>query len=340
MDARFLSMMVAGAVCATAAQAEFNLQGKTVTLYIAGGAGGGVDNYARTVAPYIAKYLPGEPIMVSSNMPGGGGAQAVQYLYNVAAKDGTAIGTTNAGPINDAQLGKVKVNYDLNKFKWIGSLAKGNTICAAWHTSPFKTFEDTLKSEMTVSSTGATAAPSRVAWLMNKLAGTQLRPIAGYDGGSSLLAIERGEVDGTCTTLNALMSARPQWLRDKLIVPLFYVALEHDKGYEDVPLVIDHIHSDEDKRTLEFYLLPYEFNSPFMLPPGVSDEAVNEYRKAFDRAVASPEFLADAAKRGLAIKTENGARVTDYVERLLNTPRDIVEKTKAAVDPLQQPGKK
>src|SRR4051812_21075269 len=76
------------------AQAPLNLKGKTVTIYVAGGVGGGVDNFARTLAPYLGRHLPGEPTVVASNMPGGGGVQAVQYLYNVAAKDGTAIGTT------------------------------------------------------------------------------------------------------------------------------------------------------------------------------------------------------------------------------------------------------
>ena len=192
-------VLAAGAILfCTPVLAQFNLKGKTITIYIAGGAGGGIDAYARTFGPYLAKNLPGQPTFVASNMPGGGGAQAVQYLYNVAAKDGTAFGTTNAGPVSEPQLGGLKVNYDLGKFHWVGSLAKGNTVCAVWHASPVKTFEDLFTREVTIASTGATSAPARAAWLMNALIGTKIKPISGYNGGTALLAIERGEVDGTC----------------------------------------------------------------------------------------------------------------------------------------------
>lgn len=322
-------------LAAPAAAADFNLKGKTVTIYIAGGAGGGIDAYARTFAPYLAKNLPGEPTIVSSNMPGGGGAQAVQYLYNVAAKDGTAIGTTNAGPVSEPQLGGMKVNYDIGKFRWIGSLAKGNTVCAAWHSSSFKNLEDVKAREMTIASTGATSAPARAAWLMNALIGTKIKPISGYNGGTALLAIERGEVDGTCITLNSLLSTRPQWIRDNQLRLLFFVAMEQDKGYEQVPLALNEIKSPEDRLALEFYLLPYEFNNPFMLPPGVSDDVLNVYRQAFERAVKDPEYLAEAEKRGQPIKTENGQRVSEYVEKMLTMPQAIIDRTKAAIDPIQ-----
>ena len=82
------------AAAAPAMAADFTLQGKTVTVIVAGGVGGGLDAYARIFLPYLSKQLPGEPTMVVQNLPGGGGVQGVQRLYNVSAKDGTAIGTS------------------------------------------------------------------------------------------------------------------------------------------------------------------------------------------------------------------------------------------------------
>lgn len=101
-------------------KAQLDIKGKTVTIFVGGGAGGGVDMFARTFANHLGKYLPGEPQVVVSNMPGNGGIQAVQFSYNVAAKDGTAIGTTNAGPIVEPLMGGAFVgNYDLTRFRWI-----------------------------------------------------------------------------------------------------------------------------------------------------------------------------------------------------------------------------
>jgi hypothetical protein len=271
------------ALC-TPAQAEFSLKGKTVTIYVAGGVGGGVDQFARTLAPYLGKHLPGEPAVVASNMPGSGGVQAVAYLYNVAAKDGTAIGTTNVGPVVEPLLGSKALNYDLHKFRWVGSLVKGDTVCAVWHLSGIRTIEDAKTREVPLTSTGITASPTRSALLMNALLGTRFRPVAGYDGGTSLLAIERGEQAGICVTLASLRTTRPDWIRDKKILPLVQVSLTPDPEFPHVPRAADLITSHEHRQMLEFFLLPHEFSNPYYLPPGVSDEVV--VAQAADRAPA------------------------------------------------------
>lgn len=327
-------------VCAAAlvaatgvARAEFDLHGKTVTIYVAGGAGGGVDAYARAIAPYFSKHLPGEPAVTVANMPGAGGAQAVQYLYNVAAKDGTAIGTTNAGPVAQPFLEKLNANYELSKLHWIGSLAKGNTVCAVWHTVDVKDLEGATKKEITVATTGARSAPTRSALLMNSFVGTKFKPISGYTGGTSLLALERGEVDATCTTLNSLRTTRPQWLSEGKLRVLVHVAMEADPEFKEAPRALDFIKDPANKAALEFFLLPYEFNNPYYLPPGVPKEAVAAWRKAFDAAVKDPHYLADAKKRLQDVEAKSGEAVEKLVQQMYDTPPEIIQRTIAAIDP-------
>jgi tripartite-type tricarboxylate transporter receptor subunit TctC/quercetin dioxygenase-like cupin family protein len=67
--------------------------GRQVDLIVGSGPGGGYDTYARLLAHHLAGYLPGHPGVVVQNMPGAGGLRAANYLYNVAPKDGTSIGT-------------------------------------------------------------------------------------------------------------------------------------------------------------------------------------------------------------------------------------------------------
>jgi tripartite-type tricarboxylate transporter receptor subunit TctC len=315
------------------ARADFSLHGKTVTLYIAGGAGGGVDAYGRTILPYLSKYLPGNPTMVATNMPGAGGIQALQYLYNVAPKDGTSIGTTNAGPISEPVMGDVNVKYDLMKFGWFGSLAKGDTVCATWHESPIKTIADAKAKQMTISSTGALSAPTRTALLFNALLGTHIKSIPGYDGGSQLLAVERGEVDGVCVTVDSLKATRPEWFSDKKVNVLVQAALDKDPDLPNVPRVYDLVSDEASRQMLEFFLTPYEVQNPLYLAPGYTPEMLEAYRHAFDQAIADPAYLADAAKRREKIDARKGTEVEAVLAKMLNTPQAIQEKVRAVTNP-------
>jgi tripartite-type tricarboxylate transporter receptor subunit TctC len=79
-------------VSAVAAQSvEQFYKGKRLSLLVASAAGGGYDAYARLVTRHIGRFIPGNPTFIVQNMPGAGGAIAANYLYNVAAKDGTVI---------------------------------------------------------------------------------------------------------------------------------------------------------------------------------------------------------------------------------------------------------
>jgi tripartite-type tricarboxylate transporter receptor subunit TctC len=333
MIRRMLAAFAVFLLLGGAAHADFTLQGRTVTLYVAGGVGGGVDAYARSFVPHLAKYLPGEPTVVVSNMPGAGGIQALQYLYNVAPKDGISIGTTNAGPVSEPVMGDANVKYDLLKFGWFGSLAKGDTICAVWATSPVMTIADARSHEVTISSTGALSAPTRTALLLNALLGTKLKPIPGYDGGTSLLAVERGEVDGTCVTLDSLRATRPDWFRDKKLRLIVQCALDKDPDFPDVPRAYDLISDETGRRMLEFFLTPYEVQNPFYLAPGYTPEMLGIYRTAFDKAVADPTFRAETQARGLKIESRTGAEVEAVIRKMLDTPDDIQRKTRAVTDP-------
>ena len=51
--------------------AQQHFQGKTVTLQVGSGAGGRQDRIARTLAKYMMKYIPGSPVFVIQNKPGG-----------------------------------------------------------------------------------------------------------------------------------------------------------------------------------------------------------------------------------------------------------------------------
>lgn len=310
----------------------FDLSGKSVTFVIGGGPGGGVDAFARTVAPYLTKYLPGAPPIKIANMGASGGIQGVQYLYNIAPPDGTYVGTTNAGPIAEPMMGQVRVSYEVGKFKWVGSLTTGDTVCAVWHGSEIKSLDDARARDVPMASTGATSAPTRATLMTAHLLGVRFRPVPGYDGGTSLLAIERGEVEGSCTTLGSLRTTRPDWIKNRQLRLLVQVSMNKDPEFPDTPRLSDLISNEEHRQMLEFLLAPYEFNNPIMLPPGTRDDVVAVWRTAFDKAVQDQQYLADAASRLQKITPKNGPEVDALVRQMLATPEQIIERVKQATD--------
>src|SRR5215213_11434745 len=104
--------------------AEF-YKGRTVNVYIGVGVGGEYDIQARLIARHIGKHIPGNPTVVPQNMTGAGGLRMINYLYNVAPKDGTAIGMiANAFPAMQA-VGIPGVQFDTAKMQWLGTIAPG-----------------------------------------------------------------------------------------------------------------------------------------------------------------------------------------------------------------------
>ncbi|MFM2130042.1 MAG: hypothetical protein RL477_1588 [Pseudomonadota bacterium] len=311
---------------ASPAGADVGLQGKTVTLLVGNGLGGGGDTYARTFAPHLTRYLPGKPAIVVKNMSGGGGIQAVQYLYNVALPDGTFLGTNPGGPFREPFISGRKVSYDLRQFHWIGSLGSEVTACVVMATSRATGLDYAKSSQVTLSATGPTSNANIIPLLVNQFVGTKFKTIAGYDGGTSLLAMERGEVEGRCLSIGAVRAARPEWIDKKMIRVLFTTKKNEDPFFKDAPTAIDVITDPADKAALLFFSSPDDMQYPYALPPKASADMVRVYRTAFGQAAKDPAFLADGKRRHLDIDPGSAEHVTKIVAGLYATSPDAIER--------------
>src|SRR6266700_4191894 len=96
---------------------------KQLTMLIASGAGGGYDAYARTLARYMAKHIPGNPVIVPKNVPGAGGLIAANTLYNNAAPDGLTFAALTNGVAMDPLFGETAGRFEARKFNWLGASA-------------------------------------------------------------------------------------------------------------------------------------------------------------------------------------------------------------------------
>src|SRR2546426_343082 len=111
-------------------------RGKTVNYILAVPDGASWGLYARTFIEHLRKHIPGNPTIILQVMRGGGGVAAGNYIYNVAAKDGTVIGTPLSTAIVFAATDPKEVMYDPRKFSWLGSLAVVQDVISVWHTAP------------------------------------------------------------------------------------------------------------------------------------------------------------------------------------------------------------
>ena len=327
------AILASGALAPAPAAAQF-YRGKQIQILIAGTAGGGIDIGARIIARHLGKYLPGNPAIVPQLMPGAGGIRMLDHMISVAPKDGTVIGITPPGPIIEPLIGKRQASYRMADFVAIGAMTKEVSLCISWGASKFKTIEDATKSQMVVAGTGAGASPDIYPVVLNEVLHTNFKVITGYQGSQeTIVAIERGEVDGRCGwSWDSIKSTRPDWLRDHKINLLVVFSLQKAADVPlDVPLILDLATSDEQRTILRLHLAGQFFGRPFFAPPGIPDDRRAALRAAFDATMKDPDFVAEALASRLEVNPASGAEIDQLLAEIYATPRDVVEKARAAI---------
>jgi tripartite-type tricarboxylate transporter receptor subunit TctC len=289
----------------------------------------------RLLARHIGKHIPGQPAIMPENMPGAGSIVMMNYLYNVAPRDGTTIGVPSRNLALEPLLGNEQARYDALKFVWLGSMTREVSTCITWHTSGVRTIEDATRREVSVGATGAPADSNIFPKLLNAFLGTRFKTVLGYPDSAAVgLAMERRELDGYCSfTWSAIKSARPQWLAEKKINFLLQLSLSGHPELADVPLVMDLAKDDAARQVFAPAFGTQKMGRPVAAPPGVPADRAQALRQAFDATMADPEFRDDAARGGLELDQPiSGEEVTGILERIYATPKPLVERFKSIRD--------
>src|SRR5215470_880317 len=275
-------------------------RGNTINLIIPNAPGGSFDLYARLVASHLGRFIPGNPSIVPQNMPGAAGMLAANYLAGVAPKDGTVLAVLVPNITLAQVLGVPSIAYDTRRFNWIGRIIATTATLFTWHTSPTKTLADLKRRETLVASTGPLSQAEINSTMLNGVVGTKFKLIRGYRGsGEAVIAVERGEADGTLMPWEFLKSAHADWVRDgKINIVTIYVRRPIPER-PDVRSVYDLADTTEQANVLRLFLGSDEMGHPIAMPPDVPRDRVNAVRGALMAMVKDPEFLADAAKRKL-----------------------------------------
>jgi len=123
------AFIAAGTTPSSAQSVEQFYRNRTLSLIVGFNTGGAYDPYARTLARHLPDHLPGAPTIVVKNMPGAGSGRAAAYIFNVAPKDGTAIGAIFPGAVLQPLLSDQPVPHDPSKLVYLGSANSDVYVC-------------------------------------------------------------------------------------------------------------------------------------------------------------------------------------------------------------------
>jgi tripartite-type tricarboxylate transporter receptor subunit TctC len=279
----------------------------------------------------MGRHIPGNPTVVPQNMPGAGSIKTALYLYGVAPKDGTVIGTFARGVPSYAATGQIKL--DPRKFTWLGSATKDVTLCISWSASPVKTWNDVMMREFRAGGEGAAGDPDIFAKLYKNVLGAKIRLATGFPGTTDItLAMQRREVDGLCGISWSTVKARyGSWVAEKKINILIQAAPQKAPDLPNVPLADDLAKTTEQKQMIAFAVASEVLARPFVAPPGIPEDRKAALRAAFDATLRDPAFLAEAKKTMIDIDPVSGPEAEAVIARLYALPKDVIAKAARAI---------
>jgi tripartite-type tricarboxylate transporter receptor subunit TctC len=315
--------------------AEF-FRGKQISLVTSASIGGGYDQYARLLAKHMPRHISGGPNIVVQNMVGAEGLRAANFLYNVAAQDGSVIGglSRNTGLARLYDFNDAGIQFDARKFHWLGSPQQEIGLFILSTKSGLGRIEELKTREVTISATAHNSPSTIYSRILNATIGTKLKPIEGYAGSQAcLLAVERGEVDGHVSGgSSAPFRARVlPWLARGDAKVIMQMGMTRDVAFSDVPTAIEVEGTPAGRQMFEIAFAEQVMGRPFVLPPGVPRERVVALRAAFDATMTDPEFLDDAKQQNAEIDPIGGEQINALLDRVYAAPPDVVARLRELI---------
>jgi tripartite-type tricarboxylate transporter receptor subunit TctC len=254
-------------------------------------------------------------------------------LYAQGPKDGTVIGV----PINGIPTAPMLMNgpkYDSSKLIWIGSTNRETYVAYIWHTAPIEKITDLKDKELTVGATTPGTTMVDFPLLVNDVLHYKFKIVRGYGGTSQIdLAMERGELQGNGALGLASLKARKQsWIDEHKIRFLVQYGFTRAAELPDVPSIFEFANNESDKQAMRMLFARTEYGRPYFLPPDVPKDRVEALRRAFDKTMKDPAFLAEASKLELDVSPMTGEELQKLIGQLAQTPHEIVARVRHALD--------
>jgi len=333
----FLLLFGLGLVSSAKAQVEPFYKGKTIRIIVGFTPGGLYDRWARLLARYMPKYIPGNPEMIVQNMPGAGSLVAANYVYAQAKPDGLTVGMPVDSFYMDQIVGRKEVLFDGRKFQFIGSPERHTQILYVRADSPYKSVDDlrTVAEPLKCGSTGTSSSTYYLPRLLEEILAVKIAIVTGYPGASEIdVAVEKGEIACRGGSVASHFAREPfiTWHKTGFDRHLIQSGQRRDPRAPDVPttneLFDKHRTSEEIRRTAAVLLRGGEFGRPMIAPPSTPPERIKILRDAYAKAMKDPELLAEAKTGRMDPELVSGDELQQLANEVLDQPPGVVERVK------------
>jgi tripartite-type tricarboxylate transporter receptor subunit TctC len=282
-------------------QSDF-YRGKTITVIHGRSAGGAGDVRVRAVAPFLHKYIPGNPTIVHEYMDGGGGRKAANHIFNAARPDGLIIGNVGGGVVASAVLGETGVQYDLEKLHFVGSpFSTSHYLFLTRREAGFSTLDKLRQASgvrLGAQSVGHTVynVGRIMAWLLGL---KEIRDVTGFSTPERDVAFLRGEIDAIAATDEAFAVRKADWLEKELIDLHAIYAIpresKHPRFYY-LPEIDGFAKTDRERKILTMFRNFSLTGGPFILPPAMPKDRVETIKEALRKSFKDADFFKEYRK--------------------------------------------
>ena len=320
-----------------AGQSETDFKGKTIRLIIGTSTGGGVDLYARVVAQFLSRHLPGEPTILPQNMPGASSVVAANYTYNMAKPDGLTLGALQGGAFFDQILGRDTAKFDWAKFTWIGSPERLEAQLYMRADSPYKTLEDIRRATDAPRCGGAGTGATGyfVPKVLEETLGLKFKTVTGYQSGGEIdIAVERGELHCRAFDIGSFVGRDPTrtWFKNGFVKSLIQTGKRRDARLGDVPTLYELMDKqktpDALRRVATVVLSSGGFGRPMVAPPGMAADLARTIRTGYEKMLKDPEFIAEVKKRRYDLEPVSWEEMQNLAKEVTTQPPDVMERVK------------
>ena len=299
-----ISFLALAAAPPANAQTTPYFQGKTIMLVQGREPGGTGALRVQAAIPFLRKYIPGEPIIVTQFMPGGGGRKAANYIYRNVKPDGLIIGNVGSGLVANAVLGSVGVEYDIDKLIYLGA---SNSTAQYVFGSIAKLGLDNLEklSGRAGLRIGAQTVGHDIyingrlfSWLLGL---KEPRFVTGFSGPELDLALHTGELDARANIPDTILQRSPDHVEKKLVNYHAIIQIPKEDRhphpiFNSLPELETFARSEREKKILTMFRTFRLVGSPYVLPPGTPPEVVAIWRGAMNKTFKDPGFLKEFKK--------------------------------------------
>lgn len=305
---------------------------RQVKVMVGHSPGGSFDFYARLAADMLKKHLPGVGNVVVENKPGAGGLVATAQFYAQGARDGTMLAVFPEGISAMEVFEPQRAKWKTQEMSYIGSFAPVNNAFVMLKDKALTDLKVMKTQEVIFGCVGVGSQGYSYPAMLKGLGGFKIKLVCGYPGSAELLlALDKREVEVASNAWNALRVTHGQRIAAGEVVVIMQAGLKRNKELANVPLMQDLLDDAEAKSIIEYGSLVSGIGRSLIAPPGVPAERISYLRSVFDKMVRDPEMLEMAKKRGLEIDPTSGADVQKIVDRIVNAPKDLIEKAAKAM---------